>query len=213
MTFDRKVAGAALAKKHQCFIDGDAGEPGGKARLSLETFQMNESLLKGLLHSVFGVFRILKTAEGDVEHFLLVALEKGFERGAGATDGRGDKSLIRGTRAGENQVVFEGWLWGSAFGFELHSCISFGICRCCSSRIPERVSCRPGWREAPLLPRPSGGARTHLYDRRKSRLRDPPRTCDLHARSWWRAIFPAGPAPTRRKGAPARPISVQTACR
>src|SRR5216684_2465557 len=38
MAFDRKVARTALAKKHQGFVDGDAGEPGGEPRLALKTF-------------------------------------------------------------------------------------------------------------------------------------------------------------------------------
>jgi len=52
MAIDGKVAGTPFAEKHQGFIDGDAGKPGGKSRLALKTFEMNKSLLERLLNGV-----------------------------------------------------------------------------------------------------------------------------------------------------------------
>jgi hypothetical protein len=106
MAFDRKVAGTAFAEKHQGFIDGDAGKPGGKSRLTLKTFEMNKSLLERLLNGVFGILGILEPAEGDMKHFLLVALEKSFEGSAGATDCFGDESLVLGVEVKKILSVF-----------------------------------------------------------------------------------------------------------
>src|SRR5260221_13837433 len=135
IAFYGKMAGAAFAKKHQGFVDGDAGKPGGEARLALKTFQMYKRLLKGLLNGVLSVFRVLKAAEGDVEHFLVVACEQDFERGAVAADGFGDEGLvlqIREIGASEIQDIFNCWLRCSEFGFDWHACVSFESCRCFS---------------------------------------------------------------------------------
>src|SRR5580704_17166307 len=98
----------------------------------MKAFQMNVSLLDRLLQCVVSVFRVLKPAERDIKHSFVVALEESFERGAGAADGRSDENLVLYVRAAEIHRLIYDWLWCSGLGFELHSCVSFEISRCCS---------------------------------------------------------------------------------
>ena len=84
----RNLAGIAdLTTNHECGIDDDAGEPGGKARPTVEAADMGVGTQEGILEGVLGVFAIARNVEGDIKQLCSVRPAKGFEEVRAAAAG------------------------------------------------------------------------------------------------------------------------------
>jgi hypothetical protein len=51
---------APSAQQHQCFIYDDGSQPGGESRCFLKAIEMKKSLVKTLLHRIFGIFPVVR---------------------------------------------------------------------------------------------------------------------------------------------------------
>jgi hypothetical protein len=71
---------ATFAQQHEGLVDGNPRKPSGKGGFTFESMQMNESLLKGLLHDILGVFSHTSHAPRNEENSLLVTLDQNFKR-------------------------------------------------------------------------------------------------------------------------------------
>jgi hypothetical protein len=51
---------APSAQQHKCFIHDDGSQPGRESRLFLKAIEMKKSLVKTLLHRIFGIFPVVR---------------------------------------------------------------------------------------------------------------------------------------------------------
>src|SRR5215469_14289982 len=96
------LAGIAdLTANHERGIDDDPGEPGGKARPSVEAADMGVGTQEGILEGVLGVFAIARNVESDLKQLCSVRPAKGFEcvraAAAGGSQQVGLSALRNGT--------------------------------------------------------------------------------------------------------------------
>ena len=74
--YQDSCARAMLTNQRLRFIDGDAGQPRRKGRLSTKSFEIGESPLKRTLHRISGILLVAKDAEGRPIGFDSVTLIK-----------------------------------------------------------------------------------------------------------------------------------------
>ena len=100
------LAGLAFAQAHEALVDGDADEPGGELRVSLELVELFVGLEKGVLGDVFGVFAILRDVLGDPEDLPFVLADELLEGGTYLLPWRERQAQ----RQGESRPLLEiGW--------------------------------------------------------------------------------------------------------